>query len=71
MRWFTKSRRTLRSPDVQFFQTATQEQRILLFVQKSNDEGLEFYYVGNVMPDRSTIIVSVNTQSAPPMFEIG
>jgi superfamily II DNA or RNA helicase len=56
MRWFTKSRRTLRSPDVQFFQTATQEQRILLFVQKSNDEGLEFYYVGNVMPDRSTII---------------
>ena len=54
MRWFTKSRRTLKSPDVRFFRNASAEQRIPLFVQKSNDEGIEFYYIGDVRPDPTT-----------------
>ncbi len=54
MQYFTKSNRTLQSPDVQFFKTATPQQRILLFVQKSNDEGIEFYYLGDVRPDPET-----------------
>ena len=28
----------------------TPQQRILLFVQKSIDEGIEFYYLGDVRP---------------------
>jgi superfamily II DNA or RNA helicase len=50
MEWFTKSKRTLQSPDVAFFRTAKPSQRIPLFVQKSNDEGIEFYYLGDVRP---------------------
>lgn len=50
MEWFTKSKRTLQSPDVAFFRAAKPSQRIPLFVQKSNDEGIEFYYLGDVRP---------------------
>ena len=50
MKWFTKSNRTVASPDVQFFKTAESHQRVLLFVQKNNDEGIEFYYMGDVSP---------------------
>lgn len=55
LKWFTKSRRNLKSPDVLFFQSLTQKQRVLLFVQKSNDEGLEFYYIGDVFPNVQSI----------------
>jgi superfamily II DNA or RNA helicase/HKD family nuclease len=51
LRYFSKNKRTLNSPDVVFFQTARQEQRIPIFVQKSNDEGIEFYYIGDGRPD--------------------
>lgn len=54
MKWFTKSRRNLESPDVCFFKNHKPGQRILLFVQKSNDEGLDFYYLGDVTPDKAT-----------------
>jgi len=50
MRWFTKNGRNLESPDVQFFQNPGGA-RIPLFVQKNNDEGITFYYVGDVSPD--------------------
>lgn len=50
MRWFTKNGRNLESPDVQFFQKP-EGARIPLFVQKNNDEGRTFYYVGDVTPD--------------------
>ncbi|NBV76255.1 MAG: DUF3427 domain-containing protein, partial [Methylococcaceae bacterium] len=50
MKWFTKSNRTEASPDVQFFKTAESHQRVMLFVQKNNDEGIEFYYMGDVSP---------------------
>ncbi|MDC0275790.1 DUF3427 domain-containing protein [Verrucomicrobiales bacterium] len=51
MEWYTKSRRTLKSPDVTFFQNATSEQRFPLFVKKNDDEGLSFYFIGDVRPD--------------------
>lgn len=54
LQWFTKSRRTLTSPDVQFFQTASSTQRMPLFIKKSNDEGIDFYYMGDVRPDPAT-----------------
>lgn len=54
MLWFSKNRRYLTSPDVCFFREASERQRILLFVQKSNDEGMEFYYLGDVRPRPET-----------------
>jgi superfamily II DNA or RNA helicase/HKD family nuclease len=54
MLWFSKNRRYLTSPDVCFFREASEHQRILLFVQKSNDEGMEFYYMGDVQPRPET-----------------
>jgi hypothetical protein len=50
MRWFTKNGRTLTSPDVEFFRSPGNA-RIPLFVQKNNDEGISFYYMGDVQPD--------------------
>jgi hypothetical protein len=54
MLWFSKNRRYLASPDVCFFREASEHPRILLFVQKSNDEGMEFYYLGDVRPRPET-----------------
>lgn len=56
LQWFTKSRRTLQSPDVQFFRTAAPEQRIPLFVKKNDDEGIDFYFLGNVRPEPATFV---------------
>ncbi len=55
MRWFTKSRRTLNSPDVKFFLDPTRNGRIPLFVKKNSDEGTDFYYLGDAMPDLASI----------------
>ena len=51
MHWFSKSNRSLKSPDVVYFQTWEPPQRLPLFVQKNNDEGISFYYLGDVRPD--------------------
>lgn len=49
--WMSKSKRTLKSPDV----TAIADYRVHgmrlpLFIKKHNDEGAEFYYMGEVTP---------------------
>jgi len=54
LQWFTKGKRNLSSPEVEFFRTATPKQRIPLFVKKSDDEGHEFYFLGDVRPDPAT-----------------
>ncbi|QQS40268.1 MAG: DEAD/DEAH box helicase [Acidobacteriota bacterium] len=48
--WMTKSNRTLNSPEVLRLREYTDELRLPLFVKKSNDEGKEFYYMGDVVP---------------------
>lgn len=55
MTWFTKAPRTLASPEVKILQHADDWQ-IHLFVKKDDDEGTEFYYLGLVTPDVSSII---------------
>ena len=55
LRWFTKSRRTLTSPDVKFFADPARHGRIPLFVKKDSDEGTEFYYLGDTSPDLDSI----------------
>jgi hypothetical protein len=48
--WMSKSRRTLTSPDVQAIQNYKQGLRIPLFIKKCNDEGTDFYYMGEMKP---------------------
>jgi superfamily II DNA or RNA helicase/HKD family nuclease len=55
MRWFTKSPRTLASPEVKFFADPHRRGRIPLFVKKNADEGTEFYYLGDTSPVLSSI----------------
>ncbi|MFV8815603.1 DUF3427 domain-containing protein, partial [Aerococcus urinaeequi] len=54
MTWFTKAPRTLASPEVKILQDADDWQ-IHMFIKKDDDEGTEFYYLGEVTPDVSTI----------------
>jgi hypothetical protein len=48
--WYTKSGRNLNSPDVLSFKKYESGLRIPLFIKKSNDEGTDFYYMGEVTP---------------------
>jgi superfamily II DNA or RNA helicase/HKD family nuclease/SOS-response transcriptional repressor LexA len=47
--WESKSNRNLESNEIKkFVNSNNTELRLLLFIQKSNDEGLDFYYMGDV-----------------------
>lgn len=54
MEWFTKSRRKLSSPDVQYFFGLSEGQRLPVFVKKNDDEGKSFYYLGDGFPDKDS-----------------
>jgi superfamily II DNA or RNA helicase len=47
--WMSKSKRTLNSPDIQTIRNHD-KLRICLFIKKSNDEGTDFYYMGDIVP---------------------
>lgn len=56
LKWFTRSRRTLKSAEVQkITQAKDQNIAIHLFIKKSDDEGRSFYYMGQVLPDQQSI----------------
>jgi superfamily II DNA or RNA helicase/HKD family nuclease len=69
MRWYSKSNRTLKSPDVVFFRDESESSRILLFVQKNNDEGIEFYYISDVTINRS-MVIQKNMADGKPVVQI-
>ena len=47
--WESKSNRTLKSPEIiKLSNSNNNDLRLLLFIQKSNDEGTDFYYMGDV-----------------------
>ncbi len=48
--WMSKSRRNLNSKDVQSIRNYKDGLRLPLFIKKSNDEGTEFYYMGDISP---------------------
>jgi hypothetical protein len=48
--WMSKSNRRLISGDVQAIKNYKSGLRLPLFIQKNNDEGIEFYYMGDVTP---------------------
>ncbi|MBP3943742.1 DUF3427 domain-containing protein [Sphingobacteriaceae bacterium WQ 2009] len=53
--WMSKSNRTIGSSDVQAILGAKGDIRLPLFIKKSNDEGLDFYYMGEMKPNLSTV----------------
>jgi hypothetical protein len=70
MDYFTKSNRNLRSPDVQFFLHLNGTQRVPLFVQKNNDEGIAFYYLGDVRPDPQTFTEQMMADGKTPVVRM-
>lgn len=54
MRWFTKAPRKLSSPEVQIL-LEPKAWQVLVFAKKSDDEGTDFYFLGEVTPVKETI----------------
>jgi superfamily II DNA or RNA helicase/SOS-response transcriptional repressor LexA len=54
--WQSKSNRTLGSNDVKAIIREKESLRLLLFVKKNNDEGADFYYLGNMKPMQERIV---------------
>ena len=48
--WMSKNRRRLTSPEIVQFKNTANPSRLPLFIKKSNDEGLDFYYMGEMIP---------------------
>jgi len=56
LKWYTRSNRTLKSAEVQKIINAEAENVDLhIFVKKDDDEGRDFYYLGQASPDRETV----------------
>jgi superfamily II DNA or RNA helicase/HKD family nuclease/SOS-response transcriptional repressor LexA len=53
--WMSKSKRTIESNDVKSILGNNGKIRLPLFIKKSNDEGLEFYYMGGVSPEKDKV----------------
>ncbi len=49
--WMSKSNRTINSNDVQSILGHNGPIRLPLFIKKNNDEGMDFYYMGEVKPE--------------------
>lgn len=55
MKWFTKAPRSMKSPEVKKLMHP-EDWTIRVFAKKSDNEGTEFYYLGDVKPIEDTII---------------
>ena len=53
--WMSKSKRKLKSNDVQSILGNKGDIRLPLFIKKSNDEGVEFYYMGDISPEKDKV----------------
>jgi superfamily II DNA or RNA helicase/HKD family nuclease len=53
--WMSKSNRTLSSNDVQSILGQNGPIRLPLFIKKNNDEGMDFYYMGEVSPELNQV----------------
>jgi len=54
MHWVSKAGRKLTSPEIQIMKEP-KGWTIHVFVKRSDDEGIDFYYLGEVMPKIETI----------------
>jgi superfamily II DNA or RNA helicase/HKD family nuclease len=56
LKWFTRSNRTLKSEEVQKIIEAEKNNiDIHIFVKKDDDEGSDFYYMGQAIPDKTSV----------------
>ncbi len=56
-KWYSKSKRKLNSPDVVTIQSQAENNILLpLFVKKSNDEGLDFYFMGMLTSNPNSFV---------------
>jgi len=53
--WMSKSNRTINSNDVQSILGKNGAIRLPLFIKKNNDEGMDFYYMGEVSPELNQV----------------
>jgi superfamily II DNA or RNA helicase/SOS-response transcriptional repressor LexA len=53
--WMSKSNRKIESKDVQSILGNNGEIRLPLFIKKNNDEGTEFYYMGDINPQKNNV----------------
>jgi hypothetical protein len=56
--WMSKSDRTLASSDVKSILGHNGQIRLLLFIKKNNDEGMDFYYMGDIKPQLNNVYES-------------
>jgi hypothetical protein len=71
--WMSKSKRYIESNDVQSILGKKGQIRLPLFIQKSNNEGLDFYYIGDMTPITNTINQSSmkdNNQKDIPVVKV-
>ncbi|TOG68985.1 DUF3427 domain-containing protein, partial [Vibrio parahaemolyticus] len=52
--WMSKSKRTLNSPEIKLFASQDSLPRLPLFIKKHNDEGNDFYYMGDMTPQHDS-----------------
>jgi hypothetical protein len=56
LKWYTRSNRTLQSEEVQkIIEAKNNGTTIRVFVKKDDDEGSDFYYLGQAIPDQATV----------------
>lgn len=56
LKWFTRSKRTLQSEEVQtIIQSEENNIDLHIFVKKDDDEGSDFYYLGKAIPDKNSV----------------
>jgi hypothetical protein len=62
--WMSRPKRTLQSKEIQAVQNYKEGLRLPLFIKKVNDEGADFYYMGEVIPQNfeETTITDDNKQ---------
>lgn len=63
---YSKSGRNMKSPDVQSILGKNGDIRLPLFIKKNNDEGQDFYYMGDVkaVPEKATITRMFNDKGS-------
>jgi len=67
--WMTKSNRKLTSPEIQAMQQG--RLRLPLFIKKSNGEGSDFYYMGEVIPTSFTqTSIQVDEHTTKPIVQV-
>ena len=71
LQWMSKNQRTLNSPEILQLQSMVPKTRLPLFIKKSNDEGIDFYYMGELTPiENSFEEAKIEVKDGPPLSAV-